>query len=126
VSCELPDNHWWSQDGRWELIDDFWGQLNSVRSKIRERKHDISFAEFLGRQRGIPPRTRRLARTFVEGYHAAHADQMSAMALKMSDEEQSDSSARNRQFRLTNGQDALIDWLRSGLHPQRADVRLST
>jgi monoamine oxidase len=52
---------------------------------------------------------------------------MSVLALRSADEEQSqDSAAGNRQFRLAGGQDALIDWLRSGLDPERVSLRLGT
>jgi monoamine oxidase len=123
TAMELPDDHWQSHDGAFERIDDFWELVNSVRAKIGPRKRDISFAEFLRSRRGLPPRTRELACKFVEGYHAAHADRMSVLALRMADGEQEDDSG-NRQFRLAGGQDALLEWLRSGLDPERTDLRL--
>jgi monoamine oxidase len=131
AAMELPDTHWWSRPeedtARWEPLNDFWDIVDGVRKKIRPRKRDISFAEFLRSQRGLPPRTRELARSFVEGYHAADAERMSVLALRAADEEQSqDSAAGNRQFRLAGGQDALIDWLHSGLDPERVSLRLGT
>jgi monoamine oxidase len=60
---------------------------------------------------------------FVEGYHAAHADRMSTLALRLADGEQDD---EGRQFRLAGGQDAIIEWLRSGLEPTRTELRLNT
>lgn len=127
TAMELPDDHWWSRDGDFERIGDFWGLIDGVRAKIGARKRDLSFSDFLRSRRGLPPRTRELARTFVEGYHAADADRMSTLALRMADGEQDDEEGGgNRQFRLARGQDALLDWLRAGLDPERIDLRLGT
>ena len=127
TAMELPDDHWWSNDGQFEQIEDFWGLIDSVRAKIGARKRDLSFSDFLRSRRGLPPRTRELARSFVEGYHAADADRMSALALRMTDGEQNEQGgAGNRQCRLAGGQDALLDWLRSGLDPDHVELRLGT
>lgn len=120
--CELPDDHWWSRDGSFSEIRDFWGQIDRVRERIGGLGSDVSFEEFVRRQRSIPPRLRQLATMFVEGYHAAHADRISALALRKADGEQSE----NRQFRLAVGYDALIAWLRAGLDPERVAVRFGT
>ena len=124
AAVQLPDNHWWSRNGKWEQIADFWERIESVRAKIGKLPRDVSFAEFLRTQR-FPPRVCELARSFVEGYHAAHADRMSALVLQTSDEEQDDPGG-NKQFRLAGGQHALVDWLRAGLDPDRTDLRLGT
>ena len=124
TACELPDDHWWSKDGRREKIAGFWDRIDAVRSKIGALKKDVSFADFL-RTRKLPPRMRELACNFVEGYHASHADRISARVLRTADQEQDD-PAGNKQFRIANGQDALIEWLRAGLDPERVDLRLST
>lgn len=127
TALQLPDNHWWSRDGAWELVDDFYGKVDQVRAKIGSRRRDLSFAAFLRSRRGLSPRVRELASTFVEGYHAAHADRISALALRTADgEQEEDDGGGNRQFRLTGGQDALIAWLRAGLDPGRTDLRLGS
>ena len=125
TAMELPDTHCWLRGGKPEELDDFWEQIEKVRAKIKPRKRDISFAEFLRTQRDLTPRFRELAHNFVEGYHAAHADRISALALRSADSEQEDASG-NRQFRLAGGQDGLIEWLRSGLDPTRTDLLLGT
>ena len=125
--AQLPDSHFWSRDGSWELVDDFWEQLDGIRSKIPRRKRDLSFDDFLRGQRGLTPRQRELARSFVEGYHAAHADRISALAQRTADGEQDqDDPGGNAQFRLASGQDSIIDWLRAGLDPLHTDLRLGT
>ncbi len=124
VACELPDDHWWSRDGKREEIPDFWGRIDKIRGKIGSLRRDVSFAEFLRTQK-LPPRMRELACNFVEGYHASHADRISARVLRKADQEQEEPGG-NRQFRIAAGQDALIEWLRAGLDPQKIDLRLSS
>ena len=121
---ELPDNHWWSDRGSWELVDDFWEQIDRVRKRIRPSKRDRSFEDFLRSQK-IDPHLRELAWSFVEGYHAAHAGRISTQALATSDSEQEDPGG-NKQFRIASGYDALLSWLRSGLHPTRSQLLLGT
>jgi len=125
TAIELPDTHCWLRDGKSEQIDDFWEQIDKVRAKIKARKRDISFAEFLRTRRDLTPRFRELAHNFVEGYHAAHSDRISTLVLRSVDGEQEDDSG-NRQFRLAGGEDALIEWLRSGLDPNCTDLLLGT
>lgn len=125
VACQLPDNHWWTEGGRWSAIPDFWGRIDKVRARIGALKRDRSFAEFLRTRRALPPRLREIVRGYVEGYHAAHADRISAMALSGADEEQEESGG-NKQFRILDGYDALIEWLRAGLDPSRVETRLGT
>jgi monoamine oxidase len=124
TAYELPDDHWWSAGGRWAEVKDFWGTIDKVRSRIRA-EHDLSFADFLKKQRSLEPRVREMALGFVEGYHASHADRISALALRTSDEEQEDPGG-NKQFRIANGYDALVEWLRAGLDPERTSLRLGT
>ena len=126
AAVELPDDHWWSRDGRWERVRDFWGDIDRVRAKIRTPRRDVSFADFLKSRRDLSPRVRQLARSFVEGYHASHADRISAAALRTADGEQEEGGGGNRQFRLAGGQHDLIAWLRAGLDPDRVDVRLGS
>ena len=125
TAIELPDDHWWSSDDAHERIANYWELMDGIRAKIRSRSRDLSFADFLHAQRSLTARTRELARGFVEGYHAAHAERMSAFALRMADGEQ-DQASGNKQFRIADGQDALIAWLRSGLDPDRVDLRLGS
>jgi monoamine oxidase len=126
TAVELPDQHLWTRNGQHAGIPNFWESIQRVTSKIGALKTDVSFAEFLRSRKDLDARTCELAKTFVEGYHAAHLERMSTLALKSADSEQDDDDPSMRQFRIANGQSALIDWLRSGLDPQRTDLRLGT
>ena len=114
LAYELPDDHWWSRNGSWEEVD-FWEELMRLMSKIPKGKRDRSFDDFL-RSRRVDPRLREMACGFVEGYHAAHADRISAQSLRMSDEE----LTQPKQFRIANGYDSLIAWLRAGVSDPHA------
>lgn len=122
IACALPDTHWWSRQGRWEIVPDFWERMNKVRAPIGRLRRDVSFAEFLRRQR-LDPKLRELARTVVEGYHAAHADRVSAQWIGSGEGEDSDDHA---QFRILDGYDALVEWLCAGIDPERGQIRLGT
>jgi monoamine oxidase len=63
-----------------------------------------------------------MALRFVEGYHASHADRISAASIRSSDEEQEE----QKQHRIANGYDALVEWLRSGLDPQHTSLHLGS
>ncbi|MEA2336174.1 MAG: hypothetical protein QOE82_181 [Thermoanaerobaculia bacterium] len=123
LAYELPDEHWWSRGGRWTRVNDFWGEMARIRSRIGDGP-DRSFADFIKSQRSLSPRAKELATNFVEGYHAAHADRISARALQLADGEQE--SGASRQFRIGSGYDTLMSWLRTGLDPQRSTLRLGT
>ena len=123
AAAQLPDDHWWIENGRRSRIEDFWGEIDKVRAKIGALKRDISFAEFLRRRKDLTPHLRELACNFVEGYHASHADRISSQVLRSADEEQ---EGENQQFRIANGQDALIAWLRAGLDPEHCQLFLGT
>ncbi|HKB81056.1 MAG TPA: NAD(P)/FAD-dependent oxidoreductase [Thermoanaerobaculia bacterium] len=116
---QLPDNHWWARRGRWELRNEFWETIQRVLARIPEGAHDVSFADFLKRQRRLEPRVRQMATSFAEGFNAAHADRISAASLK-----EDAAGGEWKQFRIANGYDAVIEWLRAGIDPERSSVRL--
>lgn len=119
LAYQLPDDHWWSRDGELEEID-FWEELEQLLAKIPKGKRDQSFDDFLRAQR-VSPRVRDLACGFVEGYHAAHAERISAQSLRTSDGE----TTAQKQFRIANGYDSLIAWLRAGVSDPHS-LRLGT
>src|SRR5205814_857256 len=118
--------HYRSRKGKFSLVPDFWKRLYEVRQAIgrsnHRRKSDFSLAEYLDRAK-LPSETRQMLINFAEGYHAAHPEKISARALAAGDEEH---ESDNKQFRMANGYSGLVQWLRSGLHPERIEVRLNT
>jgi monoamine oxidase len=120
---QLPDDHWWSENGKLRPIRGFWQQVAEIRKRIPDRD-DQSFAEFLRTQKKLSPFRRKLVRSFVEGYHAAYTDRISAANLKASDEETDDSS--NPQFRVISGYDTVIGAMRAAVVPERCTILSET
>jgi monoamine oxidase len=87
---ELPDVHFRSHAGKFSSISDFWGSVDEMQREIARHVHrrqsDFSFIEYLDRAR-IRSDRRQMLLNFVEGYHAAHPDKISARSLAAGDEE---------------------------------------
>src|SRR5947209_14689912 len=120
LAYELPDDHWWNG----ERVPNFWEEINRLFERIPGGR-DRSFAQFIDAQRSISPRLKKMALGFVEGFNAAHADRISVLALRSADDEQVGPDGY-KQFRIAAGYDAVITWLRAGLDPERATIRLGT
>ena len=120
---ELRFDQRWAHNGSFTRIRDFRGQVERVLARIGNLDHDISFDAFLRTQRKLSPRMRKLVCNFVEGYHAAHADRISALALRVAPGE---ATSEFRQYRIASGYDSVIEWLRAGLDPQHVDIRFGS
>ena len=120
LAYELSDDHWSVRGGKWERVDDFWEKMSGVFARVRSGR-DRSFADFLRAQRALSPQLKQMATGFVEGFNAAHADRISALAMR--DEGDGDDF---RQFRIANGYDAVTAWMHAGLDPDRVSIRLGT
>jgi len=123
AAYQLPDTRFWSERGKLTRIANFWRDLAKIRKPIARLKRDVSFDEYLRSRRGLTPRMRKMAWHFVEGYHAAHADRISARTLATSDEETEETP---KQFRIADGYDALIRWIVAGVSPERSEIRFGT
>ena len=103
-------------------LDDFWKRLDTVmRGLPKGNETDLSFADFLDEQPGgrTQASNRRLARGFVEGFHAADLERISAVGLHEGGSP-ADDEREQRIGRLTGGYDRLIDWLAT---PIRGRIR---
>ena len=128
VVDELPDDHLLSRKGRFEPIPDFWERMGRLRQGLhrflrRTGRPDVPASEYLDRGR-LRPADRELFQQFIEGYHAAHVERISAKWLAGDADTETD--ADNKQFRLAGGNDGLVRWLRGGLDPRHTEVRLNT
>jgi monoamine oxidase len=123
---ELPEHHFRSRGGRFTPIADFWGVVERMNQELARRTRrggDFAVADYLS---GARPASRRaMLRDFIEGYHAAHPERMSARALAAAAGGNGD-ARDTKQFRVASGGDALVQWLRDGLDPERTEVRQST
>lgn len=121
---ELPDLHEIVTGGRFLIRADFWDAIERMNKdlarRVAQRGKDFPVSDYLD-SRGVTPARRQLLRDFVQGFHAAHPERLSAKALAAEADDQLD-----KQFRIVNGGDALMRWLRDGLDPDRVELRLST
>jgi monoamine oxidase len=102
--------------------EDFWRGVERVFKRLKQlRSHDMTFEQFLRRycnDRSLA-HARRLAEGFVEGFDAAHLDDISAMAIKKGEEEaDADQPAGSDSFRVPGGIDQIIAYLREGISPE--------
>jgi monoamine oxidase len=127
---ELPDTHEVATAGRFKPMGDFWEIVdrmnNDLARRLVSRGKDFPVSEYLDSAR-IPATRRGMLRDFVQGFYAAHPDRLSAQSLAVeADGGEEEDEIQGQQFRIANGGDALMKWLRDGLDPDRTEVRLST
>ena len=79
---EVPERHFKREHGRWIQNGGMWERLGRVFSGIPEKEQ--SFASFARR---LPPREARETLRFVEGFHGADTEDISAPSLKQTPEE---------------------------------------
>ena len=132
VVDRLPDHHYYSRNGALATNRDFWTTVSRTGKDIarrlaRSRAGDFSMAEYLDRAQ-LASDVRQLLIGFVEGYHAAHPDRISARVLVESDGETQDGEpgGGNRQARIAAGYDSVPRWMAAGLDPERVRLRLNT
>ena len=132
VVDRLPDHHYYARNGKLATNRDFWATISRIskdlsRKLSRSKAGDFSMAEYLERA-DLAPDVRQLLIGFVEGYHAAHLDRISARVLVEGDGEtgEGEPGSGNQQARIPAGYDAVPRWMADGLDPERVQVRLNT
>jgi len=120
LAVRIPDVHWrWTPRG--VTCADFWQPIARVLSRVPRSGRDVSAAAFLrSRAAHASGGQRVLVRSFVEGYHAAALDDVSARSIAM---EPKDAEIADAQFRILDGQDRVVEWLRAGADPAAIEWR---
>src|SRR5881396_484684 len=127
---ELPDTHELVSAGRFKPMGDFWEVVDRMNrdlaGRVARRGKDFAVSEYL-ESASVPASRRGMLRDFLQGFYAAHPDRLSArsLAVETAGGDERDEVA-GKQFRIANGGDALMKWLRDGLDPDRTEVRLSS
>ena len=127
---EIPDLHEIVASGRFMPMRDFFGAIDKMNRdlarRVAQRGKDFPVSEYLDSAH-LPPLRRSMLKRFVEGFYAAHTERISAQSLAEEASNGGEEEIReDKQFRIANGNDALMQWLRDGLDPERTQVRLST
>jgi monoamine oxidase len=109
-----------SQAAAWAKAEKMLERLQSIG------RHDLSFEDFLKQHaRRSPPAARVMARSFVEGFNAADARQISCRSLAKAGQEESKHEDGDKQYRLVGGYNRLAELLACSVRePSR--IELST
>jgi monoamine oxidase len=122
---EIQGEAWMSRGGRLSPADAFFEAESKVFERLRHfDKADRSFQQFLEQEcADLPPEPRQWATSYVEGFHAAHAERISAHSIRQGEEAEAAIDG-DRQFRVTGGYARVVDALRAGIDPGLAAVHL--
>ena len=98
---------------------DYWGEMHKVMRYLPDSGPDESFAEFLAREPGgrSAGEARALSRQFVEGFHAAEPQKLSAKALSDGGAPSEDPTEQ-RIMRIPSGYDGVPQWFARGVESQ--------
>ena len=81
---ELPGRHWYFRDGVLSKSNEFWSKIEATLSEMEdEHGPDRSFADFIdqfSREHQLAD-VKPMASLYVEGFHAAHSDDVSVLGL---------------------------------------------
>ena len=122
TAVDITGERWAAAHGRLTALPDFWDRIDHVLGKAKaSREQDRPLSALLAERPGGRrfARDRRLAREFVEGFHAAELDRISERAIATGGNPGDDPDAQ-RMARFVDGYGAVVDWLAA---PVRGDVR---
>jgi monoamine oxidase len=111
----IEGDHWRPRGGRLTHAG-LWGEMHKVMRYLPEDGEDESFADFLERSPGGPSAgaARTLTQQFVEGFHAAEPQKISAKALAEGGAPSEDREEQ-RLMRFPSGYHGVASWLARGL-----------
>lgn len=104
ILSEVSDEHWYYRDGVVARSKDYWSKVSEMLEAAgRPGARDLSFAELLAKYAQGEDREelRALATAYVEGFHAARAERLSAHWLART--EQAADLEDGQQFRILDG-----------------------
>jgi monoamine oxidase len=109
VISDVAGDQWEARNGRLRRQNGFWERVGRVMSRLPESGDDIAFGEFLRRRPGgrSLAHDRVLARSFVQGFHAADLERISVCALATGGHPGEDESAA-RHGRTVGGYGAVL------------------
>src|SRR5205814_572920 len=115
AACAVGGVHLHVSKGRWRPID-YWAKIDRVLERIDADRPDESFAAFLAGGAGGQAfaRDRRLAREFVQGFHAADVTRIGVHSIAPEPGEAASATA-SRLARVVQGYGALPRALARGL-----------
>ncbi|MGE0159758.1 MAG: flavin monoamine oxidase family protein [Gemmatimonadales bacterium] len=115
-AIDVSGDHWQVRGGKLRPFEDFWHEIDLVMRRIDTAEPDRSFARFLESAPGgrSLARQRVLALEFVQGFHAADAEVISALALAEGGSPGEDPE-QQRMGRVLDGYDRVPATISQGL-----------
>jgi monoamine oxidase len=114
---EVVGERWRAANGNFSRVEDYWDRLDRVMRRLDpELDPDESFQDFLDRKPGgrTLARERTLAAEFIQGFHAADLDRISARSLADGGSPGDDPDEK-RMARFLDGYDTVPTQLARGL-----------
>lgn len=104
---------------------DFFEQVGNLLNRMKRRERDESFAEWLRENAaGVPIEIQQRALMYVEGFNAAHAEEISVNALVRAGEAEEKNG--DRQFRIRGGYSYIPRVLLDRCDPRHLRVSMKT
>ena len=125
---EIPNLHWHSHSGVLTKSGEFWSKVEAVMEEISSyRGPDQSFSEFLNDYKREHPidDIESIATLYVEGFHGAHADQISVVGLNKTNQA-AEEIEDDKQFRIPTGYDQIVNVLHNEAVAAGATFHLQT
>ena len=122
-AIEMEGDEWCLSGGTLRPCD-FFGEVEALLSRMDAGTPDQSFASYL-RSQWASEEAKRWATGYIEGFHAANADEVSIHSIVKGDRADEEIDGE-RQFRIAGGYGVLVEALYNRVDQERTDVRLST
>jgi len=110
---KVPNLHWHVHDGILTKSGEFWSKVEKVMQEMSDYSgRDQAFSEFLDEYKRTTDieDIRSIATLFVEGFHAAHADNISVYGLNKTNKA-AEEIEDDKQFRIQEGYSRLAQTL---------------
>lgn len=124
--CDVTDSHWYLRGDRLVQGQGPEHALDKIILMIEQSgAPDQSLEEFVQNKLSAKERVVGASATgYVERFHAARSDRISTYSL-VKVERTAATIEGQKQFRILNGYDGIIQWLRTQIDPQSCDIRLN-
>ena len=125
---QVPNVHWHMHNGVLTKSGEFWSKVEKVMDEMsRYTGPDQNFAEYLDhyRRKTSIEDIDSIATLYVEGFHAAHADQISVPGLNKTNQA-AEEIEDDKQFRVENGYAPVVQSLYDDAFAAGATFHLNT
>src|SRR5579884_1290986 len=123
LACDVEGEDWRMDGGSLTRVRDAFPALDALFGEMAHAP-DQSFQQFLEHWE-CDSDTKTWASAFVEGFNAAKKELISTRSL-VEDWQALEAIEGRRAFRVLNGYDRLVEWLRAGIDRRNSVLRLST